>query len=440
MSTKENKMTTKEFWKKYTKENILDIFDITCEFFSGELPADFLKKYDVAEVILETKGHHVSARKFDRVLKFLNLIREKHPELYQENFQYLDDFLVDYYCFHGDTEKVGAAFANFMNDPLHDYDMFFSSFKKLLFYQYTDLIDKAITDNFDDVAGSDELWGSPEYDLAICKLYSELEGFWKKNNNLFPKDQIIKVLERYGFDLDEKLLLSIEQSVFSDDCKKELLEDIFISDRQMFRFKLQWCFTKYMKGKGVGFALSGRIFEKMLTYWEANIRNRKPSIELYFSVHPQKIEKHFADLSGDFTYDNKPEMVAVLWGCVYIYDYLLSIGLISREVYEKFIIQSRRLKGLVIGQFTPYLWEYDFVHTWGRPDSLDEAEFAEEQKIFRKSIDFKRAGFNELKKELSAELASIGALSDFIEEGGKSKEAVMDLSDLEDESYFCKLC
>ncbi len=121
-------------------------------------------------------------------------------------------------------------------------------------------------------------------------------------------------------------------------------------------------------------------------------------------------------------------MVAVLWGCVYIYDYLLSTGFISREVYEKFIIQSRRLKGVVIGQFTPYLWEYDFVHTWGRPDSVDEAEFAEEQKIFRKSIDFKRTGFNELKKEISAELASIGALSAFIEEGGKSREAVMDLS------------
>ncbi len=425
-------MTTKEFWKKYTKENILEIFDVIFDFFSKELPAGFLEEYDVAEVILETKGHHVSARKFDRVLKFLNLIREKHPELYQENFQYLDDFLVDYYCFHGDTEKVEAAFANFMNDPLHDYDMFFISFKKLLFYQYTNLIDKAITDNFDDVAGSDKLWGSPEYELAICKLYSELEGFWERDRNLFPKDQLIKVLERYGFDLDEKLLLSIEQSVFSDDCKKEFLEDIFINDRQRFRFKMQWCFMKYMKGKGVGFALSGRIFEKMLTYWEANIKKKKPSIELYFGVHPQKFEKHFVDLSGDIVYDNKPEMVAVLWGCVYIYDYLLSIGLISKEVHEKFIIQSRRLKGLVIGQFTPDLWDYDFVHTWRRPDSVSETEFEEEYKIFRKSYSFKREGFDKFKKEIPAELGRIGELAGYIIEGGKSKKAVMDLSELED--------
>lgn len=86
----------------------------------------------------------------------------------------------------------------------------------------------------------------------------------------------------------------------------------------------------------------------------------------------------------------------------------------------------------MIGQFTPDLWEYSFVHTWGRPDSVAEAEFTEERNIFRKSIDFKRAAFNELKKEISAELENIGALSAFIEEGGKSKEAVLDLSELED--------
>ena len=102
------------------------------------------------------------------------------------------------------------------------------------------------------------------------------------------------------------------------------------------------------------------------------------------------------------------------------------------EVYEKFITQSGRLKGLVIGLFTPDLWEYSFVHTWGRPDSVSETEFTEERKIFRKSINFKRAGFNELKKEISAELENIGALSTYIEEGGKGREAVLGLSELED--------
>lgn len=54
-------MTTEEFWKKYTKENILDIFDITSDFFSKELPDEFLEKHNVREVMVETKGHNEKA-------------------------------------------------------------------------------------------------------------------------------------------------------------------------------------------------------------------------------------------------------------------------------------------------------------------------------------------------------------------------------------------
>ena len=425
-------MTPEEFWDKYINENILDIFDITCDFFSGELPGEFLEKYDLGEVILETKGHHAEAKEFERVLKFLRLLKDKQPVLYMENFQYLDDFLVDYYCFHGDGKQVEAAYVNFINDPVKDYDKYFSSFKKLLFYQYTDLIDKAITENFDSVAGSNKLIGAPEYDLAICKLYSELEVLWGENSNVFPKEHIEGVMERYGFDPDQKLLSTVEQCIFSDVSDRGFLESIFIEDKRRFRFMLQWYFMKYMKGKGVSFALSGRIFEKMISYWEGNIEKKKRMLELYFRVHPQKFEKHLVDLSGNLFYDNKPEMVSVLWGSVYIYDFLRSIALISQMTYDDFFEQSRRLKGLVIGQFAPDLWDYDFVHTWGRPDSVSETEFEEEHKIFRKSYSLKRDGFDKFRKEISAELERIGELAGFIIEGGKQDKKGPDLSALED--------
>jgi hypothetical protein len=408
----------------------LDIFDITCDFFSRELPGEFLEKYDVGEVIVETKGHHTEAKEFDRVLKFIRLLKDKQPELFMENFQYLDDFLVDFYCFHRDVKQVEAAFANFIKYPVEVYDQYFSCFKKLLFYQYTDLIDKAIMANFDSVAGSNKLIGTPEYDLAICKLYLELEVFWVENSNVFPKKRIDEVLERYGFDPDQNLLSTIEQCIFSDVLDKENLERDFIEDMGRFRLMLQWYFMKYAKSKGVSFALSGRVFEKMLRYWEGNIKKKKRTLELYFRVHPQKFEKHLVYLSGDMLYDNKPEMVAVLWGCVFIYDFLRSIELISQNAYDEFLEQSRRLKGIAIGQFIHDLWEYDFVHTWGSPDSVSETEFEEEHKIFRKSYSFKRDSFDKYRKEISSELERIGELAGYIIEGGKQEGP--DLSALED--------
>jgi hypothetical protein len=181
---------------------------------------------------------------------------------------------------------------------------------------------------------------------------------------------------------------------------------------------------------GVGFALSGRVFEKMLRYWEGNIKKKKRTLELYFRVHPQKYEKHLVYLSGDMFYDNKPEMAAVLWGCVYIYDFLRNIELISQKIYDEFLEQSKRLKGVAIGQFIHYLWEYDFVHTWGRPDSISETEFEEEHKIFRKSYSFKRDSFEKHRMDISSELERIGDLAGYIIEGGKHEGP--DLSALED--------
>ena len=99
-------MTTEEFWDKYINGDIFEIYDIICDFFSCELPGEFLENYDAGEVLLETRGHHETAKQFDKVLKFTELIQNKQAQLYQEYFQYFDEFLIDYYLFHGETEKA----------------------------------------------------------------------------------------------------------------------------------------------------------------------------------------------------------------------------------------------------------------------------------------------------------------------------------------------
>jgi hypothetical protein len=113
---------------------------------------------------------------------------------------------------------------------------------------------------------------------------------------------------------------------------------------------------------------------------------------------------------------------------VYIYDFLLSVGLISKQIYGKFINESKRLKGIVIAQFTSDLWKTEFVHTWQKPDSVSETEFLEEQKIFRKSIEFKPAKFSDLKENILEELENIGELASFIIEAGKKEKVKPDLS------------
>ena len=412
-------MTAEEFWNKYINEDILEIFDITCDFFSKELPREFVENCDVGEVILETKGHNQTAKEFGRVLKFIGLLKDKQPKLYREYFQYLDSFLIDYYWFHGDVRNVEVAFSNFLNNPVHNFDKYIMNFKKLLFFQYIDLLDTAIIKNFDIVAQSEKLIAGAEYDLAICKFYLTLEDLWEQDNNVFDKGRFVGILKDYGFDISQKVLLSFEKGLFHPIQDKGSLENFFIQDRESCNLMILGYFLKYMRGKNFSFVLSGRIWDKMLSFWKENSSKENLKPDLYFRVHHDKFDKHLSDMSGSIFIDNKPEMAALLWGSVYIYDFLRSIELISQETFNDFLNASKRQKGIFIGQSIADLWNYDFVHSWAKPDCISDTEFKEEQKIFRKSISIKPGKFGELRKEISEELDRIGELSAYIIKGGK---------------------
>ena len=113
------------------------------EFFSRELPAGFTDEYDAIEVILETSGHNETAKNFDKVIKFINILEQYQPDLYKQTFVYLNDFLVEYYCFHQDKSKVDGRFSLYIENPLEDIDYYSQIFKKLQFYQHTELLNRA---------------------------------------------------------------------------------------------------------------------------------------------------------------------------------------------------------------------------------------------------------------------------------------------------------
>lgn len=413
-------MTTEDFWNKYTNDNILEIFDTAYDFFSNELPNEFIENYDVGEVILEVKGHQEAAKEFDKVLKFTKLLQEKQPKLYGENFQYFDDFLVDYYCFQGKKTEVAIAFSNFMKYPVQDFDKYLTSFKKLIFFQQIELLEKAIEHNFDDVATSEKLLIGADYELAICKFYLTLEALYDKNYTFFNKEDFSEMLIKYGFEFNETVLLSIEKGVF----KPIMIENIvpnFINDRKNCLIELKGYFLRYMKEKNFSFPLSGNLFDKIIIFLNEHTLKKKIKPNLYFPVQANEFEKYLTELSGGFFVENEAEMVAVLWGSVYLYDFLRSYEIIDQETHTGFIQTTKQLKGKVIATYYQDLWNFNFVHSWQKPDSISEIEYIEEEKIFRKSFNFKQISFEQFKNEISEELANIGELSEYIIEGVKKE-------------------
>lgn len=423
-------MTTEEFWEKYTNEDILEIFDLACDFFTEELPQEFIDNYDVGEVILETRGHQEDEKNFDNVLKFTKILQKHQPSLYKEFFQYFDGFLVDYFWFYSDSLKVKKSFLNFLENPLQDYDIYLRSFKKLMFYQHSELLDQAISKNYSTVSQSDALIFNAEYDLAICKFYILLQKICFEGDKNFDKTKFSKKIAEYDFEFYDEFFSSLETGMLKQQKDPDELKKMFTKNKKRFFVVVQGYFLRYMYEKGFEFYLSGKIWDNMMIYWKEN--NKKNNTKQYFNIKSSSFEKYLAGVAGDFIFDNTSEMIAILWGSVYVYDFLHKDNLISEQHFNDFIEISQELKGKVIGQYTPDLWNSNFVHHWDKPDCISETEFVEENNIFQKSINFKHKPFTRLRSHIAEELAKIGELSKFIIEGGKNDTNNDDTSLLDD--------
>lgn len=243
-------MTTEEFWDKYSNEDLLDIFDITCDFFSKKLPKEFLDDYDVGEVILETREHQEIEQNYDNVLKFTEIIQNKQKKLYEEYFQYFDGFLLDYYCFKQDPTNIQKAFSLFIENPLQDYDAYLLGFNKLLYYQQSDIIKQAVLKNFNEVRDSEELMGDGEFDLALCMYYILMQETYENNDVEFNLSGFLSKISDYNFEFDDSFLSSLEKGLSKPILDAVELKELFIKDKSSALIIIRGNFQREMHHKG----------------------------------------------------------------------------------------------------------------------------------------------------------------------------------------------
>ena len=363
--------------------------------------------------------HQESAKNFDNIIKFIDIIKNKQPELYKESFVYLNEFLVEYYCFHQDTSKVDEVFSLYIENPVEDYDKFLSCFKSIKFYQHSELLNRAIVESYHSVETSERILGGG-VDLSMAKFYIILQEFFEEKKD-FDKIAFSAELEKYGFEFNDDSFSALKDGLFESHLSVEGLNTLFTEDSVRVIIILRGYFLRYMYDRGFEFYLSGHIWDRMLGFWQENNKKRK-TFDYYFRVSTDSFEEFLSDFSDMFI-DNKPEMIAILWGSVYIYEFLHKVEIISTKVYQDFLKTSQKMKGSFIGIFTHDLWRSNFVHHWQKPDSVSEDEFREEHNIFNKSLYFKRNDFDKINHFMSEELEKIGPLADYIIESAAIKES-----------------
>lgn len=416
-------MRTEKFWDKYydddNDDGNRDMFDETCEFFSHKFPQEFLDECDPVDIILETVGQQVYAKNYDNILKFISIVQQAQPEIYKESFIYLNDFLVDYYLFHQDIAKVEEAFALYIANPLQGYDVYLKVFQKILFYQRTELLSSATSENYEIVSESDEIMDGG-FEIAVAKFYMILQEVHERGSEKLERDDFRSKLKEFGFEFGDDLLSWLEDGLSKTQLSTDELSSLLRKDKANFIVVLRGYYFQYMYERGFEFYLSGQIWDKMFEFWEENNEKQK-TFNSYFKVTTASFKKYLFDQKIMFSTD-KPKIIATLWGSVYIYEFLHKLDIISTEMYEDYLKTSQKLKGSIIGLYTPDLWNSNFVHHWAKPDSVSDTEFREETNIFKKSISFIYEDFSVIKDKMADELSKIGEMSYHIIKGGESRE------------------
>ncbi len=410
-------MTNDEFWDFYCEEGTAeDKYDEIFEFFSKELDDDFIENFDYDEVIYSTVIELFDNNKFEKAIDFIYLLESKQPVIYKNNRDELTSYLIYYYSYLNDEENIDFVFSKYKNNRIIYPYLYEMSFEKLIFYQQYIVLLKQITEkNYEEIV---ELKDKEERESFVTRLYlfniflSIQVAFSHCGNN---KKIILKELNLYSNDLYKEsqnkfYLRIVNELVKEKPSKEDLLKDYFKSKGKFFtRLMIQFC--KYMNEKQVGFPLSWYIWGYVRNLW--TIKKDINDVELIFKISLKRFKfqlqkwENIDELGND-------KYFLVLWGGVYIYDFLKSIDMISEETHNHFINMTKELKGIAIYKYIKYLWNFSFIHSWERPDSISEEEFIAENSIFDKTFDNCINDFQTGKKLFEKELQILGEITDSI--------------------------
>ena len=135
-------------------------------------------------------------------------------------------------------------------------------------------------------------------------------------------------------------------------------------------------------------------------------------------------DQYLGILDEDIFTNNISDLVAIIWGGVYVYDFLKSIDLIGEEAYQNSINTLKASKDKILIHYNAYLWQTSFITQWKKPDCISEKEFEGEKEVFKESYSTIKAKSSEIPQEIRDELA----------QGFLEAEKEMDESESSDDS------
>ena len=379
-------MTFEEFWELYSSNSILDLYDEIIEVFSKTLPEEVYQEYDVGEVITEFSGHYEKAKKFDEIQTLTRVLKAHNAKVYEETYLYLNEALINYYCYTRNAEALQEPVQEFLTQWL-DYDMLLLNFYRLVYYQHQELANRIIEDKYEEVQNSKDLIQGAEYDLAMVKQHMLLETLANSVTDKVEEanwQQFKQAAGKYNFEFEEIYRQNLEDGLLRPQELIERMQQGFLKGEKRTEAvsALGIMFSQAMSAHHLSFAISGIIWNHLHEYWESQKAN---SWQDFFRISEQKFEG-FVNRRSGLIIDYRIEIALILWGSYYVLDFLHEQGLLTEQSYEAQQAALTRIKQKFMDANRYSLWEYDFVHDWAPPRRITPEDWQSEKEAFAHSF------------------------------------------------------
>ncbi len=403
-------------------------YDMVVSTLKAPLTESFIEELDLGGVLVEMFGNFEKEKEFDKILNLIEVCIAFQPTLYKEEYSYFDEFLINWHLFHQDKEKLAGPLNRFTENPVKGIDNMLQALKSLLFYGYTDLAVSLAEKTFGPVQESPALIEGAGYELAVALYNNYTEQYYKQylDTHKFDRKQFEQEIKAIEFEFPPQIMDLIEKSIVEGQN-----QDIVGVLRQEFSRNRHGCtmfvcghFQKYMHHKNrMSFACSGILWDGMVNYWGERAGKKKADLNAYFSLDSDSFDKYLAGVMGGFLSFNKADAVAFLWGAQYVYDFLLSAGIIEGHTRAEVVTSICSLKARMLRVVTNDLWKFNFVHCWGLPEGVAEEAYRAEEEIFVKSLHSKSENFKDFFPTIKDELDKIPELSGhLLHQGGSAQK------------------
>lgn len=370
-------------YRKLKKEERYDYFMKT---FNKKLPEHFLEGVDVVDYLLNGFSFLDGQKEHDKILNLIDIIYKHNENTFKKgDYQYIDQYLLDIKLYRSEVEY--NDYKKFIDAPVESVDKLIDYLRKTIYYGYKDIAYNISKEVFKPIEKAPDLIVGAERDFAETVYLDKWQSHYEeiKSGAESDKDEFLKFMENYNYKLDEYYDMIVNY-LRSGKLDFEDFNQEFLKGQREFVTRLKWMFLNYMyEEKDINFQISDSIWQLTLSFLLSDkVLEELVRVEGLFIIDRVNIISYLKKMTS-FLSDNSEKQFFLLWGMVYIYDFLYEQGIIPELIYRSALKIINWNKPEIMLAYSSKLWKYSFVHRLSKPESVNEDIFNAERELFIKT-------------------------------------------------------